>query len=55
MWCIAIIYALSIFWSPGSLSVILRFLDGLYIPYLAFSHFQCPWAVSFGGMKDPSV
>ena len=37
VWCIAISSALSIFWTPGSLSEILRFLKGLYIPYLVFS------------------
>ena len=42
VWCIAIIYACSIFWSPSSLFAILRFLKWLYIPYPAFSRFQCP-------------
>ena len=41
VWCIAIISARSIFWGPGNLYAILRFLKGLYIPYHAFFCFQC--------------
>jgi hypothetical protein len=41
VWCIAIIYACNMFWSHGSLSAILRFLKGLYMPCLVFSLFQC--------------
>jgi hypothetical protein len=41
VWCIAIIYARNMFWSHGSLSAILRFLKGLYMPCLVFSLFQC--------------
>ena len=55
VWCIAINSALSMFWSPRSLSVILRFLKGLYIPYHVLSLFQCPRVISLGGMNDPSV
>jgi hypothetical protein len=44
-----------IFWSPGSLSAILRLLKGLYIPYHAFSHLQCYWAIALGGINDPFV
>ena len=32
VWCIAMSSARRIFWSPGSISAILRFLKGLYIP-----------------------
>ena len=42
VWCIAIIFARSMFWSPGSHLAILRFLKGLYMPYPTFSRFQCP-------------
>ena len=52
VWCIAINYALSIFWSPGSLSMILRFLKGLYILYPVFPLFQCHQVISLGGIND---
>ena len=39
VWCIAIIYARSTFCSIGSVSTIIRFLKGLYMPYHAFSRF----------------
>ena len=42
--------------SPGSLfDICISGFIGLYIPYPAFSFFQCPSLVCFGGMKEPSV
>ena len=42
--------------SPGSLFEICIFtLVELYIPYPAFSFFQCPLVLWVGGMKEPSV
>ena len=55
LWCIAIIFARSIFCNLGILFAILRFSKGLYMPYLAFSCFQCPSVVSLGGLHDPYV
>ena len=55
VWCMAISSAHSIFWSPGSLFAILRFLKGLHISYPAFSLFQCSWVISLGGINDPFV
>jgi hypothetical protein len=55
VWCIAMSYTLGIFWSHGSLYAILRFLKGLYIPYLAFSRLQCFWVIALGGINDPYV
>ena len=51
MWCIAMSYALKIFWSPGSLYAILRFLKGLYIPYPTFFSPPMFLGYCFGGYK----
>ena len=54
--CMAISSALKHVCSPGSLfDICTSGLDGLYIPYPAFSFFQWPSSASFGGKKDPSV
>ena len=55
VWCKTMSYARRIFWSSGSLSAILRFLKGLYMPYPAFSRFQCSWVIALGGINDPSL
>jgi hypothetical protein len=42
--------------SPGNLlEICMSALVELYIPYPAFSFFQCPLAFLVGGMNEPSV
>ena len=53
VWCMAINFACSIFWSHGSLSAILRFLKGLYIPYHVFFSFPMLLGYFFGWYKRP--
>jgi hypothetical protein len=43
-----IIYACRMFCRPSNLLAILRYLTGLEMPLLVFSHFHCPWLISFG-------
>ena len=53
---IAISSALKVVCRPGSLfDICMSGFVGLYIPYPAFSFFQCPSLAFLGGMKDPSV
>ena len=41
---------------PGSLfDICISGFVGLYIPYPAFSFFQCPSLAFLGGTKEPSV
>ena len=51
----AINSARRIFCSHGSFFAIFRFLNGLYIPYPAFSRLHCPLFICFGGLNDTSV
>ena len=47
--------AQSVFWRPGSLSKISKFLCSLYIPYVVVSSVHLSSSICFGGIKDPSV
>ena len=54
--CMAISSALKMVCNLGSLfDICISGFVGLYIPYHAFSFFQCPSLAFLGGMKDPSV
>ena len=54
--CMAIYSALKLVCRPGSLfDICISGFVGLYIPYPAFSFFQCPSPTFLGGMKDPFV
>ena len=54
--CIAINSALKMVCRPGSLfDIRISVFVGLYIPYPAFSFFQCPSLAFIGGINEPSV